>query len=84
MIIGPIFNKTEMHLMDLLIQLNNGTTIMFDGDTTGTGYNCVGPEHDEPITPLHAMLIEAPQEYVKDQSKFCRKCGQSHKTSWCK
>jgi hypothetical protein len=77
-----------MALIDCLIRMENGTTIMVYGDNDGTG--CIeGSENDEYITPImatpiEAMLIEPPQEYVKNQANFCKRCGQAHKTSWCK
>ena len=86
MIIGPIFNKTDMALLDCLVHGPNQVIVIGDG---GTGCDCGGLENDAHITlmtatPIDTMLIEPLQEYVKNQAKFCKRCGQAHKTSWCK
>ena len=79
--IDPIFNKTDMDLVDCLIHGQNQVMIAGDG---GTGCDCGGHEHDVGITLIHAILIDGLDLPVKGPKNFCKRCGKDHKTSFCK
>lgn len=44
----------------------------------GTGCTCGQETQDKTV------VYEEPEILVKNETEFCKKCGQSHKRNWCK